>query len=95
MTYFSSVTSKGTITVPAKVRKQLGIKPGMMVTIEVNKKGNAEIMRPVDIEDLRKRTAEHLRKMGFTPKKLREMAENYQNGDGITAHVLEKYGRPS
>ena len=93
MTYFSSVTSKGTITVPAKVRKQLGIKPGMMVTIEVNKKGNAEIMRPLDINELRKKNQEHFKKMGFTPEKLRKMAEGYQNGDGWTAHVLEKYGK--
>jgi len=27
------------------------------------------------------------------PEKLRKMAEIYQNGDGITLHVKEKYGR--
>ncbi len=35
MTYSSTVTSKGTITLPASIRKKLGITEGKKVTIEL------------------------------------------------------------
>ena len=35
MTYNSTVTSKGTITLPARIRKELGITEGQLVDIEL------------------------------------------------------------
>lgn len=35
MIYTSTVTSKGTITLPARIRKQLGITPGKIVDIKL------------------------------------------------------------
>lgn len=93
MTYLTKVTSKGQITLPAQVRKKLDIVSGQRVKISYDHSGKAVVEPLVDFKDLARKTQEHLKKMGFTPEKLREMAENYQSGDGISAHVLEKYGK--
>ncbi len=95
MTYSSKITTKGQVTIPVQLRRRLNIKSGQRITFALNKKGNAEIMQQVDVHELRRQTQVHLNKMGFTPEKLHKMAENYRNGDGITLHVKEKYGRPS
>lgn len=42
MTYKSTVTSKGTITLPSAIRKSLKIKAGQQVTISEN--GNGEVV---------------------------------------------------
>lgn len=42
--YVAKVTSKGQLTLPAKVRRQLGIVPGDQVTIVVNNE-HAEVRR--------------------------------------------------
>jgi AbrB family looped-hinge helix DNA binding protein len=92
MSNFATITSKGTVSVPAKIRKELGVKPGMRVQFRMNERtGNVEIVRPVDIEDLQRRTREHLQAY-FTPEQLKEMAKNYQSGDGFATYVKEKYG---
>jgi AbrB family looped-hinge helix DNA binding protein len=44
MSYKSTVTSKGTITIGAKLRKELNILPGQEVSIE--RSGNHLIVRP-------------------------------------------------
>ncbi len=44
MTYKSTVTSKGTITLTAKLRRELHISPGQEVSIE--RSGNHLIIRP-------------------------------------------------
>jgi AbrB family looped-hinge helix DNA binding protein len=93
MTYSSKVTTKGQVTIPVHLRKKLSIKPGQRLTFSLNKNGNAEIIRPVNIEELQRQNQILLRKRGFTTQKLRRMAEEYKSGDGITAHVLEKYGK--
>lgn len=93
MIYSAKVTSKGQVTIPVRLRKQLSIKSGQRLAFSLNKKGNAEITRPIDITDLQRQNQELLRKKGFTPEKLRKMAKEYRSGDGITAHVLEKYGK--
>lgn len=93
MIYSAKVTTKGQVTIPVYLRKKVSIKPGQRLTFSLNKKGNVEIIRPINIEDLQRQNQELLRKRGFTPEKLRKMAEEYRSGDGITAHVLEKYGK--
>ncbi len=44
MTYTSTVTSKGTITLPASIRKKLGITPGKVVDIQL--RGNTVSVTP-------------------------------------------------
>ena len=93
MTYYSTMTSKGQITLPADVRQKLNIKPGQRVAINVNKRGEAVIEPQVDLEDLRRRTREELAAQGTSLDELRKRLEHYQNGDGIAAAVREEYGK--
>ena len=87
MTYFPVVTSKGTITVPAKIRKQLGIKPGIRLAIEVNKKGNAEILRPIDIEEIRRRNQQFMKKNKIGPITDEQITKAWQDA------AIERYKR--
>lgn len=69
MTYSSTVTSKGTITLPADVRKALNITPGQQVDIEFIEAGNKLTIKiPLTIEEVRSRNQAHLRKMGIAYK---------------------------
>jgi AbrB family looped-hinge helix DNA binding protein len=50
----AKVTSKGQITLPAKLREQLGIKPGDRLDFERNSKGGVELVaRRTTAADLR------------------------------------------
>jgi len=40
----SKITSKGTITIAAPIRKALGLKPGQIVRLELDKKNNRVLM---------------------------------------------------
>ncbi len=65
MHYTSTVTSKGTITLPAAFRREHNIAPGSKVTLRQH--GDKLVIdAPIDIQELRRRTQEHLRKMGIT-----------------------------
>lgn len=41
----AQVSSRGQITIPAEVRRKLGLKPGSRVVIEVH--GNTAVLRPM------------------------------------------------
>jgi AbrB family looped-hinge helix DNA binding protein len=90
MSNFATITSKGTVSVPAAIRKQLGVKPGMRVQFRMNERtGNAEIVRPVDIEDLRRRTREHLQKHNIKPLSDEELYQAIN--DSSTEAAVERY----
>jgi AbrB family looped-hinge helix DNA binding protein len=61
--YFSSVSPKGQITLPAEVRRRLGIKVRDEVAIEVED----QVVRVVP---LRSRVLEHYQEAGVLPKPL-------------------------
>lgn len=66
MTYSTTITSKGQITLPAAFRHKMKLRPGQRITIDV--KGNVATFRaPTDIEVLREKTAEFLKKKGIKP----------------------------
>ena len=44
MRFESKITSKGTITIAAPIRKALGLKPGQIVRLELDKKNNRVLM---------------------------------------------------
>jgi bifunctional DNA-binding transcriptional regulator/antitoxin component of YhaV-PrlF toxin-antitoxin module len=93
MTYFTTVTSKGQITLPVEFRRAMKVSAGQKLAIKYV--DNSMVVAPVaDADDVRSRTKKHLESQGFTPDKLKEMAKNYRNGDGYEAHVKEKYGQP-
>lgn len=43
--YVATVTSKGQLTLPAAVRRQLGISPGDRVTIAIDEENGAQLRR--------------------------------------------------
>lgn len=50
--YTSTVTQKGQATIPAPIRKKLGIKPGQKILFEVTN-GEVSISPEVDVSSLR------------------------------------------
>jgi hypothetical protein len=44
-----------------------------------------------ELADLRQRTRLHFKQSKMTDEKIRNLAEQYKNGDGITIAVLEKF----
>jgi len=77
--YQVKITSQGTISIPAALRKKYGLEPGKTVTLEDN--GKITITKNTDFATLRAENAKYLPRLPIT----------YKNGDGFTTHVLEKY----
>ncbi len=93
MTFYSTVTSKGQITLPAKIRDKMNLKAGARVSITQGINGQVNIQIPPTIDDIRAQLQVDLKKKGFTPTKLRKIAEEYKSGDGLAAYVEDKYGK--
>ena len=91
MTFYSTVTSKGQITLPTSIRKKMNLRTGQRVSITQEDNGIVNIQVPPSIDDIRAQLQVNLRKKGFTPEKLRKMAEEYRSDDGFAAYVDEKY----
>jgi AbrB family looped-hinge helix DNA binding protein len=75
MQYTTTVSSKGQITLPAKIRRSLNLDSGDRITI--TKRGGKVTIAPDTYEeklaDLRKRTAEHLRLANIKPLSIEDM----------------------
>jgi AbrB family looped-hinge helix DNA binding protein len=85
MTY-STVTSKGQITLPAYLRKLLRITPGKRVAIEQTKDEKIIISIPTGLKEWQKKAQEQM-------KKTKTFGKEFQNGDGLKAHVEAKHGK--
>lgn len=71
MKFESKITSKGTITIAAPIRKALGLKPGQTVRMELDKKNNRILMDTgVTLEQFEKIRDEILSKYPDRPKGL-------------------------
>jgi AbrB family looped-hinge helix DNA binding protein len=78
----TKITSQGTISIPAPLRKKYSLQPGDTVTLEDT--GKIVITKNADFASLRQQNAKYLTgKKPFVTK----------NGDGFTMHVMEKYGQ--
>ena len=75
----TKLTSQGTISIPAKLRKKYNLLPGDELSIEDN--GKLIISKAPDVASVRKKNQPYVKK-GVT----------YQSGDGFAAYVNEKYG---
>ncbi|HMO77832.1 MAG TPA: AbrB/MazE/SpoVT family DNA-binding domain-containing protein [Candidatus Paceibacterota bacterium] len=76
----TKITSQGTISIPAALRRKYGLKIGESVIIEDN--GVITITKGTDLTSLRQKNAIYIdKKPTVTP-----------NGSGIEAHVINKYG---
>ena len=74
------LTSQGTLTLPAEVRRKYNLRPGDVLTVEDN-----DGIRGVKITSF----SELRKKNNVRPGAL----HGYKQGDGWTAHVVEKYGK--
>ncbi len=80
--YQTKITSQGTISIPAPLRKKYGLVPGDTITLEDN--GKIIIQKSTDLASVRAQNAKYVvDKKPFIAK----------GGDGFTMHVLEKYGQ--
>lgn len=88
-----TMTSKGTFTLPAAVRKQLGLtEAGSKVLLTFDEKTKTiELSGVPSVETIRARNSEFLRQQGFTAKGLRQLAQHYENGHGLEAGLRERY----
>jgi len=95
MTYSTTLTSKGQMTVPAAFRKKLGLKPGEQVLVEM--RGNEVIIQKNNwLENLRRVQEEnrlYMKKRGIKPLTNEEL-DNAINSAAEQAAV-ERYQRSS
>lgn len=73
MSYESTITSKGTITITSPIRKALGLKPGQKVRLFINKNKNVEIDTGLAMEEFIKVRDEILKKVKI-PKHLKGLS---------------------
>lgn len=79
MKYTTTITSKGTITIAAPLRKALGFKPGQKVSLTLDKNRQVVIGGGVDMSDFEKLRSEITKKIpahkkGLTGQALKEAA---------------------
>ncbi len=93
MNYTATISSKGQITLPAKIRRSLNLDSGDRITI--TKKGQKISIVPdthaEKLEDLRKRTARHLLEHSIKPLKTEELDQVIN--DAWSTGTLERYKR--
>lgn len=80
----TKLTSQGTITLPAELRRKYHLKAGHVLTIE--DLDTLVINKVPDVMDVRSRNKQYL------TKRARAVATLYKAGDGFVAHVQEKHG---
>jgi len=78
--YKTTITSQGTISIPAVLRKKYGFVTGEKLMIEDT--GKIVVSKAPNFADMRKMNQKAIKK--FVP---------YKSGDGFAAHVIEKYGK--
>lgn len=91
MKHYTTMTTKGQITIPANIRQQWQIKAGQKVQISIQADGSAVVEPLVNHQELRRKTSQHLSEHGFTSQRLRSLAQQYQSGQGMARHIEERY----
>ena len=76
--YTTKITSQGTITLPLELRRKYNLHIGEVLTIEDT--GKIIISKTADFALLRKKNNSQIKN-----------SVSYTSGDGMTAHVREKY----
>lgn len=79
----TKVTSQGTISLPAALRKKFGVKPGDTLTVS-ERQGEIVITKAPDLRALQEMAKPYLKNFDL---------KNYRNGDGLADYVTEKYGK--
>lgn len=81
MSYTTTVTSKGTITLPSQIRKAFRITPGRKVTVSVNDRGEIVVRPGITLEEfetIRERLVASIpkEKLGIKGRALKEAIAN-------------------
>lgn len=87
MKYDTTITSKGTITIAAPIRKTLGLRPGQKVRLFVNTNNNVEMDAGISVAEFQTRRDELLKNVtlpkklkGLTARELRDIAAREGRG---------------
>lgn len=91
MTYYSTITSKGQVTLPVALRRALKIEPGQQVNFSLSDNQEIIITAAPTLAEIQKKMAQHFKEIGLTQAKLQKLAKSYRNGDGLAEHLKEKY----
>ena len=84
MTLDAKVTSKGQITLPAKLRKELGLKPGDRVNFRRTKEGNYELVaQTLTLEDIR-----GMIKLDGPPRTIEQIVDDVQKARDLRAEDI-------
>jgi len=75
MKQYTTITKKGQVTIPADIRRQLGLKPGQAVRFEFR---NGEAVVKVDdwrknLAKIRRQNQQHMKKRGLKPLSNQEL----------------------
>ena len=87
MTYESKITSKGTITIAAPIRKALGLKPGQKIGLELDKDKNRILLdigaSDLEFEAARERLVSKIpkQKLGMSAFSLRKAIEKARKAE--------------
>lgn len=80
----AKVTSKGQITLPAKLRKELGLKPGDRVNFRQTKEGNYELVaKTLTLEDIR-----GMIKLDGPPRTIEQIVDDVQKARDLRAEDI-------
>ena len=92
MKYETTITSKGTITIAAPLRKALGLRPGQKVRMELDKKNNRVLIETgFSLEQLEAIRDDVLsrhpgRPQGLSLKQMRDLANKKWLAERIAKH---------
>lgn len=87
----STITSKGTITIPSRIRELLQLKPGQKVRFEEDPKtGEIRLKRAMTIEELREKNKKYLVNLEKTLKG-RDIDEFID--EGMAREAVARYKR--
>lgn len=84
--YTATITSQGTVTIPIEYREEYGFQSGDSVVFEKGTNG-LQIKKPMTLKELQQRNLEIIKRNGTM-----NALHNYQSGDGMRAHIKQKYG---
>ena len=80
----AKVTSKGQITLPAELRRELGLKPGDRVNFRRTKEGNYELVaKTLTLEDIR-----GMIKLDGPPRTIEQIVDDVQKARDLRAEDI-------
>jgi AbrB family looped-hinge helix DNA binding protein len=78
--YQTKLTSQGTVSLPATLRRKHNLRPGDVLTIE--DVGDIRLVVNMSLSDMRKKNQAYTK-----------VSPVYTQGDGFAAHIKERYGK--